>query len=256
MTKVSHIVLLAAVLSLLSCNAYSQKKKVRTWTCNAEKSFKHDVSSYTQGLFFYKGQLFETAGQYGESSLRKVDLATGKVMERINFPKKYFIEGSCVYKNRIYILSWRENTCFVYDADSFEKIGETRYEGEGWGITTDGRSLIMSDGTSTIRFRDPETFAEQKSISVTLNGKKVNYINELEYIRGEIWANVYTSDLILRIDPQSGKVSSVVNCTGLLPRELYRHDTDVLNGIAYDEKSGSIYLTGKNWPRLYKITLK
>lgn len=250
------MVLIAAILSLLSFNAFSQKKEVRTWHPIVEKEYRHDVSSYTQGLFFHNGQLYETAGQYGESSLRKVDPATGKVLKRVNFPKKYFIEGSCVYKGRIYILSWRENTCFVYDVDTFEKIGETRYQGEGWGLTTDGKSLIMSDGTSTIRFRDPETFAEQRSITVTLNGKRVNYINELEHIGGEIWANVYTSDLILRIDPASGKVNSVINCTGLLPKNLYRRDTDVLNGIAYNEKDGSIWLTGKNWPRLFKISLK
>lgn len=257
MTKLAHILIVAALLPLISCNnAYSQKKEVKTWLYNVEKEFPHDVTSYTQGLFFYKGQLYETAGQYGESSLRKVDLSTGKVLKRVNFPRTYFIEGSCVIADRLYILTWQEKTCFVYDVNTFEKIGQTRYQGEGWGLTTDGKSLIMSDGTSTIRFRDPDTFAEQRSITVTLNGKKVNYLNELEYIKGEIWANVYTSNIIVRIDPKTGIVNSIINCTGLLPKSLQKPDTDVLNGIAYNEKDGSIYLTGKNWPRLYKISLK
>lgn len=245
-----------AMMSLFSCNAYSQKKEVKTWSYKVEEALTHDVASYTQGMFFHNGQLYESAGQYGQSSFRKVDLKSGNVLSRIDFPKQYFIEGSCVFADRLYILTWQENTCFVYNINTLEKIGETRYQGEGWGLTTDGKSLIMSDGTSTIRFRDPDTFAEQRSITVTLNGKKVNYLNELEYIKGEIWANVYTSNLILRIDPKTGIVNSVVNCSGILPRNLYRPDTDVLNGIAYNEKDGSIYVTGKNWPRLYKISLK
>ena len=248
--------LVAAFAALLSCNAYSQQKAVKTWSYKVEEALPHDVSSYTQGLFFYKGQLYESAGQYGESSFRKVDLATGKVLQRTDFPRQYFIEGSCVFKDRLYILTWRENVCFVYDINTMKKLGEARYQGEGWGLTTDGRSLIMSDGSSTLRFRDPETFAEQRSVSVTLNGKKVNYLNELEYIKGEIWANVYTSNLIVRIDPSSGVVKSVINCTGLLPKNLYKRDTDVLNGIAYNEKDDALYLTGKYWPRMYRISLK
>lgn len=243
-------------MSLFSCRAYSQQKEVKTWSYTVEEALPHDVASYTQGLFFHKGQLYESAGQYGKSSFRKVDIKNGKPLRRIDFPKQYFAEGSCVFGDRLYILTWQEKTCFVYNINTLEKIGETRYSGEGWGLTTDGKSLIMSDGTSTIRFRDPETFAEQRSVTVTLRGKKVMYLNELEYIKGEIWANVYTTDIILRIDPKTGNVNSVVNCTGLLPKNLYRRGTDVLNGIAYNEKDGSIWLTGKNWPRLFRISLK
>ena len=136
-----------------------------------------------------------------------------------------------------------------------KKLGSLRYMGEGWGLTTDGRSLIMSDGTSRITFRNPESFAEERSVEVTLRGKKVLYLNELEYIKGEIWANVYGSDLIVRIDPSDGVVRSVVNCTNLLPSSLRSPRTDVLNGIAYDPKDGGIYLTGKYWPKIYKVKL-
>ena len=135
------------------------------------------------------------------------------------------------------------------------KIGGLRNPGEGWGLTTDGKSLIMSDGSDKIYFRDPLTFMEQRSVSVTLNGKKINYLNELEYIDGKIWANVYTTDTILIIDPDSGMVTGVIDCRNLLPYAMRRPNTDVLNGIAFDEKDGSIYLTGKNWPKLFKISL-
>ena len=157
--------------------------------------------------------------------------------------------------NRLYVLTWREGECFVYDIRTMQRLGTCRYTGEGWGLTTDGKSLIMSDGTSTITFRNPENFAVQRSITVTLRDKKVANLNELEYIKGEIWANVYGSDLIVRIDPATGAVRSVVNCNGLLPAAQRRPRTDVLNGIALDPASGDIWVTGKYWPKMYRIKL-
>lgn len=240
------------LFGLSCCNA----QEVKSYRLKVEEVLPHDVSSYTQGLFFHNGELYESSGQYGESSLRKVDLKSGAVLKRENFARRYFIEGSCVLDGRVYILTWQEQTCFVYDINSWKQLGTLPYTTEGWGLTTDGKSLIMSDGTSKITFRDPMTFQVQREITVNLRGKNVLYLNELEYIKGEIWANVYGSDLILRINPKDGKVTSVINCSGLLPMSLRKPSTDVLNGIAYNEKNGHIYLTGKYWPKMYRITLK
>lgn len=243
------------IAALLTAACGGSAQNVRTYGYKVVESVPHDVGSYTQGLFFHDGQLYESAGQYGESSFRKVDLKTGKVQQRTNFERRYFVEGSCVLDGRLYILTWQEKECFVYDLATMNRLGTLRYMGEGWGLTTDGKSLIMSDGTSTITFRDPGTFAVLRSITVSLHGKNVVYLNELEYIKGEIWANVYGTDSIVRIDPSTGVVKGVVNCTGLLPASLRRARTDVLNGIALDEKTGDIWLTGKYWPKMYRITL-
>ena len=248
-------ILLAALctLAISACSASAQN--VKTYGYKVEEALPHDVASYTQGLFFHEGELYESAGQYGESSFRKVDLATGRVLKRMNFESRYFAEGACVLNGRRYVLTWQEKECFVYDIATWERLGTLRYLGEGWGLTTDGKSLIMSDGTSTITFRDPETFVVERSISVTLRGQKVAYLNELEYIKGEIWANVYGTDQIIRIDPQTGVVRAVINLRGILPQQLRKPRTDVLNGIAWDPRSGAVYVTGKNWPKMYRITL-
>ena len=236
------LVLLCA-LPLTACSASAQN--VKTYGYKVEEALPHDVASYTQGLFFHDGELYESAGQYGESSFRKVDLRSGRVLKRLNFEGRYFAEGSCVLGDKLYVLTWQEKECFVYDIKTWNRIGTLRYLGEGWGLTTDGKSLIMSDGTSTITFRNPDTFVTERSITVTLRGQNVLYLNELEYIKGEIWANVYGTDQIVRIDP----------ATGILPQSLRKPRTDVLNGIAFDPRSGGIYVTGKNWPKLYRITL-
>lgn len=249
----SLLILAASVLSLTACSMSAQN--VRTYGYRVEESFPHDVSAYTQGLFFHEGVLYESAGQYGESSFRQLDLATGRVVRRMNFEGRYFAEGSCVLNGRLYVLTWQEKECFVYDIGTWERLGTLRYLGEGWGLTTDGRSLIMSDGSSTLTFRNPENFAVERSLTVTLRGQKVTYLNELEYIKGEIWANVYGTDQIVRIDPRTGAVCAVLNLRGILPQQLHRPRTDVLNGIAYDAREGAVYVTGKYWPKLYKITL-
>ncbi len=220
-----------------------------------KEKFPHDKYAYTQGLFFENGVLYESCGQYGQSSLRSVDLKTGKVLSKSNLDSKYFAEGSVIFGGNLYLLTWREQICFVYEPSSFKKVGELRYSGEGWGLTTDGKELIMSNGSATISFLDPMTFMENRRINVTLNGKTVDYINELEYINGEIWANVYLEDYIVTIDPGSGCITSVINCSDVYPAAVRSAHADVLNGIAYNKADGSIYITGKYWPHLYKITV-
>ncbi len=254
MSKFFKYTLVAAAAVMISACASAQAPA--RYSFKVEETFNHDTHSYTQGLFFHKGQFYESAGQYGESSMRKVDLKTGKVLKRQNFERRYFAEGSCILNNRLYVLTWQEKTCFVYKPDTFEKIGSFRYNTEGWGLTTDGKQLIMSDGSDRIFFRDPKNFAVKKEIKVTVNGRPLEYLNELEYIKGEIWANVYGSDYIVIINPDNGVVRAIIDCTDLLPRQLRKPSTDVLNGIAYNPANDGIYITGKNWPKLYRITLK
>lgn len=244
---------LATVLFLMWSGTVCAQSRAGRIKCRVAAEYRHDAGSYTQGLFFHDGKLYESAGQYGESSMRIVDQATGKVLVRRNFDRQYFIEGSCVCKGRLYILTWQEQTCFVCDPANLSEIGKLRYGGEGWGLTTDGDNLIMSDGSATITFRDPANLAVRRSIKVTLDGKDLVMLNELEYIDGEIWANVYMTDFIVRINPDDGVVKAVIDCRDILPRELRKPSTDVLNGIAYNPKDKSIYVTGKLWPRLYRI---
>lgn len=216
--------------------------------------YNHDQTAYTQGLFFIGNQLYESCGEYNRSTFRKVDLTTGKVLQKISFPAQYFAEGAVHLNGKIYVLTWRERVCFVLDAKSFKNI-KSFYnpKNEGWGLTTDGNSLIMSDGTSFLYYMNPDNFTEKSKIEVKLNGRAVQYLNELEYINGEIWANVYQSDNILIINPKTGAVRAVVDCTGLLPQNERTPNTDVLNGIAWNESTKSLYLTGKNWPKLFKV---
>ena len=246
------LVAVAMIFCLFSGDANAQK--VKNYKVQVLGSYSHDASAYTQGIFFHNGELYETTGQYGQSSIRKVDLVSGRPLNYISVDKKYFVEGSCVLDGKMYVLTWMENVCFIYDISTLKRIGQLRNPREGWGITTDGKTLIMSDGSDKIFFVDPLTFMEQKHINVTLNGKKISYINELEYIEGKIWANVYTTDTILIINPKSGVVEGVVDCRNLLPYAMRRPNTDVLNGIAWDGKG--IYLTGKNWPKIFKVSLK
>lgn len=243
------------IILLLISNGLLAQSKLREFTYKVEESFVHDITGYTQGLFFHDGVMYESTGQYGESSFRKVDFKTGKILNYTDYDKKYFIEGSCVLDGRLYVLTWMENICFVYDIKTMNKIGEFRNPREGWGLTTDGKSLIMSDGTSTVYYLDPFTFMEQRKITIRIGDNSINYINELEYINGEIWANVYSTDYILIIDPKTGDVTGRINFKNLLPNSLRKSNIDVFNGIAWDSKTGNIYVTGKLWPRLYRVSL-
>lgn len=237
-------------LLLISCADAS----VKTYKLEVVAEYPHDTGSYTQGLFFHDGEMFESTGTHGKSTFRKVDLDSGKFLKRLDFDKKYFVEGSVILGDNLYILTWESRVAFVYDANTLEYKSTWSYPREGWGITTDGRQLIASDGSATLFFMD-ENFALKRRVMVKYEDRPVRWLNELEYIDGKIWANVYTTDEIVIINPKDGRVEGVIDCRGLLPRGLYKPDTDVLNGIAYNEKTGKIYLTGKNWPRLYEVRL-
>ena len=214
----------------------------------------HDRSVFTEGLAFWKGRLFESGGEYGKSTLREVELATGKTLREVRLEPHYFGEGMTVLGGRLYQLTWQEQTCFVYDAATLRKLTQIKYDGEGWGMTSDGQSLIVSDGSDMIRFRDPATLATKRSIRVAYQGRPVTMLNELEYINGRIWANVWRTNFILRIDPADGRIVDILDAAAVYPQNLRGPDVDdVLNGIAYDARTKSIYITGKRWPQMYKV---
>ncbi|MGH9752589.1 MAG: glutaminyl-peptide cyclotransferase [Blastocatellia bacterium] len=229
---------------------------VTTYTYEVIKAYPHDKKAFTQGLVFHQGVLYESTGLEGSSSLRRVELETGKVLKKIDVPAQFFAEGLALFNGHLYQLTWQTQQGFVYDLDSFEKLREFSYAGEGWGLTRDANSLIMSDGSSRLRFLDPHTFDVQRMITVQDGRRDVAQLNELEYIKGEIYANVWQTNRIARIDPQSGRVSAWIDLSGLLPSEARLDPDAVLNGIAYDETSDRLFVTGKRWPKLFEIKLK
>lgn len=215
--------------------------------------YPHDPNAFTQGLEIRDGELFEGTGQYGGSSLRRVDLETGQVLQQIDLPARYFGEGITVFEDRIFQLTWQSNIGFIYDRESFEQLDTVHYSTEGWGLTHDGNRLIMSDGTSRIFFRDPETFDVLKILQVRDGERPIVRLNELEYIEGEIWANIWLTDRIARIDPETGRVVGWLDLTGIIDPASRRNADAVLNGIAYDVETERIFVTGKLWPYLFEI---
>ena len=218
-------------------------------------TYHHDPLAFTQGLLYMDGVLYEGTGLEEQSSIRKVKLETGEVLQKRDVPGQYFGEGIVVWKDRILELTWKAEKGLIYDLQSFQPKGEFPYPGEGWGLTTDGKRIIMSDGTADIRFWDPETLKETGRITVTDEGRPVPELNELEWVKGEIFANVWQTDRIARIDPKSGKVTGWIELKGLLAPQDYNDLTDVLNGIAYDAKGDRLFVTGKRWPKLFEIKL-
>jgi glutaminyl-peptide cyclotransferase len=217
-------------------------------------AFPHDTGAFTQGLLFLEGLLYEGTGLRGNSSLRKVDLASGAVLQQVDLDERLFGEGVTVFGDRVYQLTWQAGVALVYDKDTFEPLFNYEYETEGWGLTHDAESLIMSDGSSELYFRDPGTFAEIRRLQVTDGGRQITRLNELEYVEGHIYANVWQTDRVARIDPQTGNVTAWLDLSGLLsPQE--RRGGDVLNGIAYDPGSGHLLVTGKLWPKLFEIQM-
>jgi glutamine cyclotransferase len=219
-------------------------------------AYLHDPNAFTQGLVFHRGYIYEGTGISGQSSIRKVELKTGRVLKSQALPAEYFGEGITICRNRLIQLTWQSHTGFVYDIQSFRLLQTFSYPTEGWGITCDGIHLIMSDGTAVLRFLDARTYKTVKQIEVRDRGRSLPNINELEYVKGEIYANVWGTDYIVRISPRTGQVLGWIDL-----RDLYRYvgagrNIDVLNGIAYDAKSDRLFVTGKYWPNLFEIRLE
>jgi glutamine cyclotransferase len=229
---------------------------IPTYGYEVVHTWPHDPNAFTQGLVFQDGKLLESTGEVGRSSLRRVEIETGKVLHKVDVPPPYFAEGIALLKGKIYQLTWQDQEGFIYDAWTFQKIGKFSYRGEGWGLTTDGESLILSDGTNRIRFLDPANFQVRKTVAVVDDLKPLTEINELEYVQGEIYANVWHANRIARIDPQTGNVLGWIDLTGLLAPGEVQDEEAVLNGIAYDADSGRLFVTGKLWPKLFEIRLK
>ena len=227
----------------------------KQYTYKVIQVYPHDTKAYTQGLLFDDGFLYESTGLKGESTLRKVNLQTGEPVQVINLPSDVFGEGLALVDGKLIQITWQDKVAFVYDKDDFKLLNRINYNiREGWGLTYDGTHLLMTDGTATLYFLDKDYLTEVRRIEVCDNKGAIDQLNELEYINGELWANVYYTDDIIRIDPKTGTVSGRINLSGLLKdSDIKPSETNVLNGIAYDEKTGKIYVTGKNWPKLFEI---
>ena len=253
--KVESFVVVAAVLALACAPAtVAQRRAAPVHGFTIVATFPHDTGAFTQGLVFADGGFYESTGLNGESSVRRVEIATGKVLQRIDVPSEYFAEGLALVGNELLQLTWQSKVGFVYDRKTFAQTGTFRYGTEGWGIAYDGKSrLVMSDGSDTLTFLDPKTRAVTKSLKVSDAGTPVGNLNELEWIEGEIWANVWTTDRIARISPATGEVTAWVDLGALWPRHERRPPADVMNGIAYDPAARRIFVTGKKWPRVYQI---
>jgi len=219
--------------------------------------YPHDRTAFTEGLFYLDGYLYESTGLEGHSSIRKVRIDTGAVVQEFHIPAQYFGEGIVNWGSRLISLTWQSHLGFVFDLATFKLQKQFKYDGEGWALTQDGKQLIMSDGTSELRFLNPQTLLETGRVSVTLEGRPIEKINELEWVDGEIYANVWQTNWIIRIDPHGGHVTGLVNLAGLLgPGDDVQGPDGVLNGIAYDAKRHRLFVTGKNWPKLFEIRLK
>lgn len=216
-------------------------------------AYPHDPNAFTQGLVYIDGHLYESTGLHGHSSLRMVDLATGRVLQSVAVPSQYFAEGLAAWGNTLIQLTWQSHVAFVYDRFSFRLLRTMHFDFEGWGLTQDGRNLIESDGTAELHFLDPSTLREVRHMTVTDHGNMVPELNELEYIHGQIYANIWHSDRIARISPATGKVLGWIDLAGLLPEDQRSSPEAVLNGIAYDPVHDRLFVTGKLWPKLFEI---
>ena len=239
-----------------TATAVAPPSSVPTYSYQIINSYPHDENAFTQGLLYADGFLYESTGiKRTPSSLRQVDLTSGAVLQFQAVGDQYFGEGLALWQDKLIQLTWQNRVALVYDRDSFELLNTWNYETEGWGITQDGRCLIMSDGSSQLYFRDPDTFAEVGRITVQDQNGPVHLLNELEFINGEVWANVWQTNRIVRIDPTNGQVVGNIDLTGLLDPATLTQPADVLNGIAYDDVNGRLFVTGKLWPTLFEIEL-
>ncbi len=255
--RIAALFLLAASGSLTGAQTPPQSSSSRPqdYTFQVVRAFPHDTSAYTQGLAYHGGFLYEGTGRNGQSSLRKVRLETGEVIQQVNLGQDYFGEGITLLNDKIFQLTWQSKTGFVYDLNSFHLLRSFSYSGEGWGLATDGRDLYMSDGTSEIRVLDAESFRQKRRFRVREGSKPVDQLNELEFVEGQLFANVWHSNRIARISPQTGEIMGWIDLTGLLS-PIYRLEPEaVLNGIAYDPIEKRLFVTGKLWPKVFEISL-
>ncbi len=254
--KIGYLVITIVVswTMLLAGANDNQSQSSQVYGYEVISVYPHDRSAFTEGLVYDGGMLYEGTGHYGRSTLRKVELETGLVQKQISLPNEFFGEGIAVWEDRLVQLTWKSKVGLIYDKESLNKTGNFTYQTEGWGITSDGKKLIMSDGTDLLYFLDPETFRVLGQIGVRDGGTAIEGINELEYIQGEIYANIWPTNRIAIVSPETGDVRAWIDLTGLLP-ESDRAGVDVLNGIAYDAKGDRLFVTGKYWPNLFEIDL-
>ena len=247
----------ALAASLLATTPGICHAAVPVYTYEVVHSFPHDVHAFTEGLLYLNGVLYESTGLEGHSSIRKVQLESGKVLQKIDIPPQYFGEGIVIWKNRLISLTWQSHLGFVFDLGTLKLRQRFHYDGEGWALTQDGKRIIMSDGTSDLRLLDPQTLKETSRLHVRLDGTPVDRLNELEWVNGEILANVWQTNWVVRINPDTGQIAGIIDLSGLLPESArVPGQTDVLNGIAYDTEHDRLFVTGKNWPKLFEIRLK
>ena len=243
-------------IAALACGQFVKPQAPLRYTYKIIKSFSHDRYAFTQGLEFRDGNFFEGTGLNNRSSLRRVKPETGEVLQKIDILSRHFGEGITVFKDRILQLTWQDNTGFIYDRKTFKQTGTFKYPGEGWGLANDGKHVYMSDGSAAIRVWDATTLKELRRITVHNGNSVIDQINELEYVDGELFANVWQTDYILRISPTDGRVLGIIDLSGLLsPADAAGNQVDVLNGIAYDAPTKRLFVTGKLWPRIYQIEI-
>jgi glutamine cyclotransferase len=265
--RIGGYLLLAFSLATLNCQTTptapttapgqksSAQQLVPTYGYEVVHVFPHDPQAFTQGFVFHEGNFLESTGEVGRSSLRRAEIETGRVIQKVDVPPPYFAEGITLLNGKIYQLTWQHQMGFIYDALTFEQVGKFTYVGEGWGLGNDGQSLILSDGTNQIRFLDPNTFLVKKTLAVLDAQAPIEEINEIEYVQGEIYANIWHANRIARINPQTGSVVGWIDLTGILPRGEVSDEEAVLNGVAFDNASGRLFVTGKLWPKVFEIRL-
>jgi glutaminyl-peptide cyclotransferase len=260
MKKVSFIIL--GFIVIISCNSNSASETIVPTVSNQQSNiqiisqYPHNIESFTEGLEYRDSVLYEGTGLYGTSKLSKINLQNGKDIFKIDLDKKYFGEGITIINNKIYQLTYKEEKCFVYDVKTFKKQQEFSYKGEGWGMTNDGKQIIMSNGSNNLYYRNANTFAEENIIAIFDENGPLANINELEYVDGFIYANVWLKKIIVKIDPKQGKVIAKFDYTGLMNQYMPNINEDaVLNGIAYNKQKQTFFITGKNWPLLFEVKM-
>ncbi len=231
------------------------KAAVPEYTAAVVHTYPHDPAAFTEGLLYHGGFLYESTGRSGQSSIREVTLETGAVIRRMDIEPNYFGEGIVIWKDRLIELTWKNEIGFVYDLKTFKRRSDFHYAGEGWALTHDGSHLIMSDGTPDLRILDPDTFGDRGHIHVTCDGREVHKLNELEWVKGEIYANIWLTNVIARIDPATGHIAGLIDLSDLAAATVKPEGDNVLNGIAYDAAADRLFVTGKLWPKLYQIKL-